>query len=103
MTLEKTIDRTYRNSPLNTLGDTPMNTLKETPMYTIEDTPLSTLQNTHINNNSSENPIRVILVSLSIIILIICLVYSFSLIQNINYENSNVSSSKSDGYSSTPF
>ena len=105
ITLEETPLNTLNESPINTLEETPLNTLNESPINTPEETPLNTLNespiNTHedtpMNYNSSTNSLRLLLVSLSIIVLLISIVYSLGLILNSKQESSSISSSKSDG------
>jgi len=72
--------RTTEKSPMNTHEKTPMNTHEETPM----------------SNKSSTNTLRVIFVSLSIMVLLICFVYILGLIINSKQESSNLSCSKSE-------
>jgi len=63
---------------------------------TPEDTLMNTL-NEPPNNSSSANSLRLVLVSLSIFVLLISVIYVLGLIINSKQESSNMSSSKSDG------
>jgi len=71
-------------TPLNTPEYNPMNT----PEYTLNEPP---------NDSSSVNSLRLVLVSLSVIVLLISVIYVLGLIINSKQESSNMSSSKSDG------
>ena len=76
---------------MNTFGAIAMNTPEETPMNTPEKTPLYTLEETLLSNSSSINSLRVVLVSLSIIILIIGAVFSIGLLVKFKQDSSNLS------------
>jgi len=107
-TPEDTSMNTPEDTPINTPEDTLMNTPEDTPMNTPEDTPLNTPEDTPLNppeetlnepsnDSSSVNSLRLVLVSLSIIVLLISIIYILGLMINSKQESSNMSSSKSDG------
>jgi len=91
-TPEETPMNTPEDTPMNTPEETPMNTPKETPMNTPEETPMNTPKETTINS-SSANSLILGLVSLSVIVLLICVIYILGLIPNSKQESSNMSSS----------
>ena len=100
-TPENTPMNTPEDTPMNTPENTPMNTLEDTPMNTPEDTPMNTLEETLLSNSSRVNSLRVVLVSLSIIILIIGALFSIGLLVKFKQDSSNVSNSISDGFISS--
>jgi len=99
-TPEDTPKSTLENTPMNTPEDTPMNTPEDTPMNTPEDTPMNTPEDTlnePQNDSSSVNSLRLVLVSLSVIVLLISGIFVLGFLINSKQESSNKSSSKSDG------
>ena len=106
-TLMITPDVTPMYTPEETLmytpEETPMGNPKKTSMYTPEETPMTTPEETLMNTpietpikSSRANSFRLVLISLSVIVLLISVIYAIGLIIHYEQESSNMSSSKSD-------
>ena len=104
-TLINTQQKTLQETPIISKEETPINTQQNTPNETPKNSPKETLfktpEETQMNNITSFVSIRVVLISLSIVILIISLIYAIGLLL-ISQESSNSSGSNSDEFISAP-